>query len=1360
MKKKSKIILGVCIVAAALIGMSVWNTWFSPTKIAFINFQTIQQGSISKANDNSSIKLSEVSLDNLDRLTGYDMVFINGMGLRIVEEQRQQIQQAADKGIPVYTSMATNPANNICNLDSVQQNLIRGYLTNGGKTNYRNMLNYIRKAIDGKISSIPEVEDPAERPSDMLYHAGLTNPDDELEFLTVADYEKFMKDNRLYKEGARKIMITGQMADATGLIEALEKEGYNVYPVQSMTKFMSFIDEVQPDAIINMAHGRMGDKMVDYLKAKNILLFAPLTINSLVDEWEKDPMGMAGGFMSQSIVTPEIDGAIRPFALFAQYEDEEGLRHSYAVPERLKTFVSTINNYLNLNTKPNNEKKVAIYYYKGPGQNALTAAGMEVVPSLYNLLVRMKQEGYNISGLPANAEELGKMIQAQGAVFNSYAEGAFNDFMQKGHPELITKDQYESWVKESLRPEKYQEVVDAFGEFPGNYMATNDGKLGIARLQFGNVVLMPQNAAGSGDNSFQVIHGTNMAPPHTYIASYLWMQHGFKADALIHFGTHGSLEFTPRKQVALCSNDWPDRLVGAVPHFYIYSIGNVGEGMMAKRRSYATIQSYLTPPFLESSVRGIYRELMEKIKIYNNSHKENKDQESLAVKTLTVKMGIHRDLGLDSIANKPYTEDEIARVENFAEELATEKITGQLYTMGVPYEAERITSSVYAMATEPIAYSLLALDKQRGKATDAVSKHRSLFTQQYLTPARHLVEKLIANPALATDELICRTAGITAQELAKARQIEADRNAPKGMMAMMMAMGKARKEYSKEEIELALAIAEVERTIKNVGNYKNALLTSPEEELSSLMNALKGGYTAPTPGGDPIANPNALPTGRNMYAINAEATPTESAWEKGIALAKQTIDTYKQRHNDSIPRKVSYTLWSSEFIETGGATIAQVLYMLGVEPVRDAFGRVSDLKLIPSAELGRPRIDVVVQTSGQLRDIAASRLFLINRAVEMAAAAKDDKFENQVAASVVEAERVLTEKGVSPKDAREMASFRVFGGANGMYGTGIQGMVESGDRWESESEIADTYLNNMGAFYGDEKHWEVFQKFAFEAALNSTDVVVQPRQSNTWGALSLDHVYEFMGGMNLAVRNITGKDPDAYLSDYRNRNNMKMQELKEAVGVESRTTILNPTYIKEKMKGGASAASEVAQTVTNTYGWNVMKPAAIDKELWDNIYDVYVKDEYKLNVKDFFEKQNPAALQEVTAVMMETARKGYWKASPEQLSNIAKLHTDLVRQFGPSGSGFTGDNAKLQQFIASQVDAQTAANYNKELKQMKQATLDGEATKGGMVLKKQSSDAVQGAQEEQNSLNGGLIAGIVLVAFVVMLLILKKKRKK
>ena len=966
---------------------------------------------------------------------------------------------------------------------------------------------------------------------------------------------------------------------------------------------------------------------------------------------------------------------------------------------------------------------------------------------------------------------------SQGAVFGSYAEGAFDAFMKNGNPELITKEQYESWVKQALRPEKYAEVVAANGEFPGSYMSTSDGKLGVARLQFGNVVLLPQNAAGSGDNSFQVVHGTNAAPPHTYIASYLWMQYGFKADALIHFGTHGSLEFTPKKQVALCSNDWPDRLVGAVPHFYIYSIGNVGEGMIAKRRSYAGLQSYLTPPFMESSVRGIYRDLMEKVKIYNAKLGAEKpvtqaelDKASLAVKASTVKMGIHRELGLDSVLTRPYSEDEVLRIENFAEELATEKITGQLYTMGVPYEKERIVSSVYSMATEPIAYSLFALDKMRGQVDAKVVEHKSVFTQRYIEPARKLVGRRLSNPREVSDEEICRLAGISMKDLAKAREIEKERNAPKGMMAMMMAaqkksapdmsqmmsrMGKQKKEYTKEEINMALAVMEIERTVKNIGLYKRQLEQSPENELASMMNALSGGYTAPSPGGDPIANPNTLPTGRNMFSINAEETPTESAWEKGVQLAKSTIDMYRKRHDGAYPKKVSYTLWSGEFIETGGATIAQVLYMLGVEPIRDAFGRVSDLRLIPSAELGRPRIDVVVQTSGQLRDLAASRLFLVNRAVEMAAASKDDQFDNMVTAGVVEAERALMEKGITPKDAREMATFRVFGGANGMYGTGITGMVEAGDRWESEEEIADTYLNNMGAYYGNEKNWETFRQYAFEAALTRTDVVVQPRQSNTWGALSLDHVYEFMGGMNLAVRNVTGKDPDAYLSDYRNRNNNRMQELKEAIGVESRTTIFNPAYIKEKMKGEASSANTFSEIVRNTYGWNVMKPKAVDKELWDEIYNVYVKDKFNLGLKEFFENQNPAALEEMTAVMLETVRKGMWKASEQQVADLTQLHTELVNKYKPSCSGFVCDNAKLRDFIASKVDAQTAAEYQKNISQIRESVAQNDNK--GVVMKKEELNQVA---EQQTQQVDSLWIAIAVVLVLVGLAVLMRRRRK
>lgn len=1377
------------VVSAALTG--AWNLWFSSTQVGFVNYQVINLGQISKANHNSFIKISEISTDELDDLDTYDMVFINAMGLRITEEQRNMIQHAAQNGLPVLTTAATNPLNNIVSVDEAVADTLKAYLGNGGRKNYASMLDYVRKYVDKKWMWTDEPLPVARRVVHQFYHADPENPDsEEVGFTHVSQYRNFLKTHGLFKEKAPAVVITGQMGQPAELVSALEKSGNVVYPVNDFKGLIAShaIDSINPSLVIYMAHGRMGDYAVDYLKQQNIPLFTPLNVNRLIDAWEKDKMGMNGGFMAQSIVTPEIDGAIRPYALFGHYMDEEGLQHAFAIPERLDVFVETVNNYIELQQKPNSKKKVAIYYYKGAGQNALTAGGMEVIPSLYNLLTRLKAEGYTVKNLPASAQELGVMIQRQGAVFGTYAEGAMAEFMKHAQPAIVTKDAYEGCVKKALRPDKYNEILASDGEFPGSYLTTDNGALAVPRIDLGNIVLLPQNAAGKGDNSFKILHGTEVAPPHAYVASYLWSQYGFGADALIHFGTHGSLEFTPGKQVALCHDDWPDRLIGALPHFYIYSIANVGEGVIAKRRAYAGLQSYLTPPFMESSLRGTYRKLSEAIKVYNQTDPQQVDsrqQASFAVKRLAVAMGIHRDLGLDSVLTVPYTEDDIVRIDNFAEELATEKITGQLYTMGVPYEADRITSSVYAMTVDPVAYSLLALDKIRGKAVTDAERKKSLFTARYLSPARSLVARILAGQVVADDALVCQVTGITSEQLEKARLIDRSLQVPQGMMAMMVGGGKpatrpkaengrgdeakhlgkpstammkaamkGKPTYTKAEINLAQAVLEVERTILNVHRYKAALLQSPEQEIRSLLNALDGGYTAPSPGGDPIANPNTLPTGRNLFAINAEATPSESAWEKGKKLAENTIEMYRKRHNDSIPRKVSYTLWSGEFIETEGATVAQVLYMLGVEPIRDAFGRVTDLRLIPSEELGRPRIDVVVQTSGQLRDIAASRLFLINRAVEMAAAAKD-QFENHVAEGVIAAERALTEKGISPKEARELSAYRVFGGVNGSYGTGIQGMVQKGDRWENESEIADVYLNNMGAFYGSEKDWETVKQFAFEAALVNTDAVVQPRQSNTWGALSLDHVYEFMGGMNLAVRHVTGKDPDAYLSDYRNRNNVRMQEVKEAIGVESRTTIFNPAYIREKMKGEAGAAATFAEIVQNTYGWNVMKPKAVDKELWDEIYNIYVKDKFGLGLQAYFEKQNPAALEEITAVMMETARKGMWKASEQQLADIAQLHTQLIAKYKPSCSGFVCDNAKLRDFIASKTDAASAVSYRKDITAIREQMVEG--TDKGMVMKKEQVNTQ--TDETTNVLSNTVVVCVVLVLVVALILLVRRRHK-
>lgn len=1451
-KIKKKHIFLALLAVIVLGGLTrAYSAWVGTTRIAFLNYQAIALGQISHANDNAMIKLSEITTDDFDHLDDYDMIIVNGMGLRIDENQRKQLEEASYK-VPTLTHAATNPANNIVSVDNFDADYLMQYIENGGKKNYHSMLAYIRKFIDGKKFMAPEPERVNERPDYLLTHFDPKDEKgDELGFNSIREYNAFLAKNGLYKEGAPTILLTGFMGAAPDMEKAFEKKGFMVYRINKLQSFIAghHADSIQANAVVNMAHGRLGDYFVEFLKQKNIPLFSPLNINRLTTEWESDKQGMNGGFMSQSIVTPEIDGAIRPYVVFGQRINKEGLQEVYGIPDRMESFVESVQGYVNLKNKKNSSKRIAIFYFKGPGQNALTASGMEVVPSLYNLLVRLKNEGYNVGKLPANPQELAKMIQAQGAVFGTYAEGAYTKFLQSGHPALVTAHQFAGWTQKALSKKMIKEMNQLYGSFPGKYMATDDGKLAVARLQFGNVALLPQVMAGVGGDSFKIVHGTDQAPPYTYVASYFWARYGFSADALIHFGTHGSLEYTPRKQVALGSNDWSDRLIGVVPHFYIYTIGNVGEAMIAKRRTYAQTQSYLTPPFKESELRQTYKQLSDAIQSYE---KKATAEQSLKVKALTVKMGIARELGLDAKQmNKPYSADEIARVENYAEELANEKITGKLYTLGVPYDNDDIRTSVYAMATDPIAYGMLAVDKLKGRAQEGVEKHKQLFDRLYLSKARNTVTQLLGS-ASVSDEYICRYVGITPAELQMARKVEAMQAAPDPIQMMMqmadqmggakeakpkkvdhrtvselraakvshkkkvpqmsreafekmeqtghfpdkmmeaikkgqkwyqedlkrakmakagkgkssqtgrsskdkgMMMSKAPK-YTRQQIRLAQAITTVEHALQNVGKYSEALRQSPLNEMSSLMNALNGGFTAPSPGGDLIVNPNTLPTGRNLFSINVENTPSEDAWEKAKELCDNTIKMYCERHKGEYPRKVSYTLWSSEFIETEGATIAQILYMLGVEPVRDAFGRVTDLRLIPSKQLGRPRIDVVVQTSGQLRDLAASRLFLINKAIEMAANAKGDKYDNLVKAGVTESERVLVEKGMSPKEAREVSMYRVFGGVNGNYGTGIQEMVTAGDRWDKESQIAEVYMNNMGAFYGDEKNWETVRKAAFEAALTRTDVVVQPRQSNTWGALSLDHVYEFMGGMNLAVRNVTGKDPDAYLADYRNHSNMRMQEVKEAIGIEGRTTIFNPAYIKEKMKGGASSASTFAEIVTNTYGWNVMKPKAIDKEMWDEIYNVYVKDKYHLGTKEFFDKQNPAALMEMTAVMMESARKGMWKATPQQLKDIAKLHTETVNKYKPSCSGFVCNNAKLRNYIASKTDAASAKEYQQNVEQIRDAEAAKNSSDKGMVMKKETLN--EDAQKTTTVVSGIVVGVIVIVAFVLLAVLIRRRRK-
>lgn len=1519
------------LLSALLIGafLLLYFKGFAPTEVGFVNYPDYLVAGFADSNSSRFIKVSRINWKEGESpsLKKYAAVYIFGMGLRLSPEQKATLDAAVKAGVAVHVTGASSKESDMSSISGKTLEMVDAYMSNGGKENYRRLLNYTRSEIDKKWFFRPSVEEPVKIPSDCLFHIG-----EGLFFETVAEYEVWYKKAGLYKENAPKLCFLTTNAGPSSAkrehlddtISAFEKAGFNVYPLYGFRKRMQIMKELSPDMVVLMPHGRfsMGgeDDAVEYLKSRNIPLICPINVFEPYERWKNDQKGMGGGILSQSIVMPEIDGGIAPYVLSAQFKNEAGLYEFKALPDRLEKFSSFIAKLAALKKKANSDKKIVIVYYKGPGANALNASGLEVGDSLLNFLKYLKASGYDTGDIPEDSKGLLEMIQKQTAVFGTYARGAEENFIKSADPELISVEDYKKWALQAMPEKLYSELVESNGEPPGKHMALKkDGKsyLALGRIKFGNIVLMPQSLPGEGEDSSMLIHGVKEAPPHPYVATYLWARFGYNADAIIHFGTHGSLEFTPWKQVALSSYDWPDALIAGIPHFYIYTINNIGEAVIAKRRSYATMLTHLTPPFMESGISGELQAIHEKIDTLETLENESLRQAyEKSIAELAAKLNLHKDLSLAAPDESgALRKEDLMKLHNYIHEIDSAKVGRGLYVIGRKYSDDEASETAKLMAVSAIADSLANVDIQKGTFNEADRANAHIFESRYLDPARKAADAILAgaepdsflNPEdlaalkgsgskrgmssdkpvdiasammamqaqnsggrtksgkkedLSGEELnklilkICaekeqmnfllslkdsksferaasmdspaklekarqlaklippmaaavemlskddirrlvaimngdekkkdeifrileepsslKSIGEAADELEKSRA-ERCRNqeykeaasfavnqesgeallsykAP-SIRTMRMYTEKLRKikerlEYLSAQAANADRIASMRdldggkdlasylkkndgafkiftsrldrviagntdiyneyiRSIKlasdalnDIVKYKNALLKSTDSELEAAVNALNGGYIEAGPGGDPIISPDSIPTGRNLYALDAERTPTKEAWQTAIKLNQAVIDA-KMKKDGVYPKKVAFSFWGGEFIRGKGVEIAQALHFLGIEPVWDSRGMVKDVKLIPMEKLQRPRIDVVVQTSGQFRGIGASRLQLIDKAVRLAAAADDGDKTNSVKEGVEAAEKFLISKGLSPMQARNYSAVRVFGGVNGNYGTGITGMVEAGDKWEKDSQIAKRYMQNMGAIYTQDR-WCEFKEGVFEAALLNTDTVMHQRSSNTSGPISLDHVYEFMGGMNLAVRNVTGKDPDAIFSDLRSRTNPRVQGAKEAAMVEARSTILNPKYIGEMMQEGPSAAETFAETFRNCYGWEVMKPDMLEDYLWEDMKSVYIDDKLNLGVRKFFDEKNPYALQEMSAVMLETIRKGYWKASPETTAQIAAVHMELVEKHKPGCSGFVCNNQKLRDMIASLAkDKSQAENYKKAIEDIR-----------------------------------------------------------
>ncbi|UDQ98750.1 cobaltochelatase subunit CobN [Lentisphaerota bacterium WC36G] len=1604
--KKLFIFIIFMAVTAIAVGYGIYNKFASPTRIAFINYPDYLYAEFADSNTNNKfIKTERINWktkkakdgDKITNLNNYDAVYIFGMGLKFSNQQLENLKAAVKNGLAVYVGSATSKENDINSITGKDLQYIEKCLGNSSKANYQRLLNYTRAKIDNKKFFINKITQPVKIPQDGLFYVG----DDNI-FKTVDEYEKFLKAEKLYIENSPKVVfltsnVGGNSEHIQYIIKEFAKQKINVYPVFGFRKKIDFIKEIKPNLVSIMPHGRFAE-VIPVLKELNIPYLCPINVFAPYNSWLKDQRGMAGGIMSQSITMPEIDGGIMPFALSAQFKNERGLYVFKPLKKRIRRFVSTVNKYLNLKQKANKDKKVVIVYYKGAGKNAMNAAGLEVAPSLFNTLKKLQSEGYNVDGLPNNADELFAEIQKRAAVFNPYAKGKIAEFVNNSKMEfnIPTKD-YLSWVNQALPKDLYQSVIDQYGNAPGEYM-NKDDNIVLSGIRYGNVVLMPQSLPAMGDDTVKIIHGAKQAPPHPYIATYLWARFGFKTDALIHFGTHGSFEFLPWKQTALSDYDWSDILIGDMPHFYIYTINNIGEAVIAKRRSYAMMVTHLTPPFMSSD---LYDQLNV---IHNKIHdclqaKENevlrREYEKSLIK-LIKKQNIDKELKLSkNDLSVPLQDDKLLIIHNYIHEIENAKVNRGLYVLGRNYNKEEAQETARLMAVDAIAINMADVDIEKGIITVKQKDNKHFFEDHYAEKAHEMISKIftgqdglkllnnddlklyqqvtknhiktkksvnlmaemmkmranakeqklksssqnstnqiakisekdksmikslyikcsdnseketfiksfadeakfekiasLANPRnlaraqrmakmipkmaktvnLASEEKMLkfirllsknnrykkyfisilddpkiRTKILKQQEQHKINNIKilladdsikslylalnhtklANKLASKKITDMKQLRNKIveiKKIKAQLQFGLRLAndsnyqlitdfdnkhaknIAKVLQTsrqsllkaikicdnnlktaqqrfdsfihamkqiieaVNNVNKYQSALIDSTKIEAEALINVLNGGYIEATPGADPIRNPNSIPTGKNLYSVDAEATPTKEAWEAAKKLTKSLIAN-KLKSTGNYPNKVAFTLWGGEFIRSHGTNVAQILYLLGVEPVWSSTGRVKDVKLIPIEELKRPRIDVIVQTSGQFRGAATSRIYLIDKAVKLAANANDNdffdangkKFVNNVKKGSTDAEKVLIDKGYSPIEARKLSAARVFGGVNGNFGTGIMGLVESGDKWDDSEVIADQYLKNMGAVYSEDM-WSEYKEGIFEAAMQNTDTVVQPRSSNTTGPLSLDHVYEFMGGMNLSIKKVTGKNPDIYFNDLRNPNSIKVQDAKEAAMIEARSTILNPKYLEEMTQEGASAAESMAEIARNSYGWEVMRPKMLEDYYWEDLKATIIDDKHKIGMKKFFEDKNPYALQEMTAVMLETIRKGLWNADEKTKKELAKLHAEMVKKHDAGCSNFVCNNSKLNNMIEKLIndDKQLQKEYQKKIKDIKEVAKNQkkQVNKERVELKKQQPKKQNLDELIKNNKSALIMIGVVILLILISMFIGSKRNKE
>ena len=1089
------------------------------------------------------------------------------------------------------------------------------YLVEGGPENSTNMIAYAKAMLE-------DGDKPA-APSPLL-RAGVYWPGAGIADLDAAKMG--------WSEGApivpiifyRALVQGGGLNPINRMVRSLSRAGLNPLPIfvaslkdpVSTATLSRIFAQAPPDVILNCTAFAVGsphdgdDSPENPLLSNDAPIFQVILSGAAEDTWAEGLHGLTARDIAMNVALPEVDGRILSRAVSfkgeAFFDDatECPIATYQARGDRIDFVTQLTKRWANLRRTADSQKKTALILANYPNKDGRLAngVGLDTPAATVGVLNLLKSNGHDVAP-PADSAALMSQIMAgptnwltdradkEGgeflplSVYNTYFDALPWDIKEQITTRWGSQDQDPFILAQKLPPEA-----------PTDTLQTG---FALSIHRFGNAVVGLQPARGYNIDPTDTYHSPDLVPPHNYLAFYFWLRHHWGADAIVHMGKHGNLEWLPGKAVALSETCWPEAVFGPTPHIYPFIVNDPGEGTQAKRRSSAVIIDHLTPPLTRAESYGPLRDLEALVDEYYEA--AGVDPRRIAhlrreILSLSDVTGLAKDAG--------FTGDEdgdLGKLDAYLCELKEAQIRDGLHIFGQSPTGDQERDLAIALARVPRgdgkgcnASLLRALAGDLGVGIDPLDCDLAAVAE--------------AKPQALRDDSTWRSNGDTVERLEAFSQ---------AMVSGHIAAP------GPQSAAVAAEIADhIMPTIQSCGLA----------EGKALLTGLAGKFVAPGPSGAPTRGRlDVLPTGRNFFSVDSRAVPTPTAWALGWKSANLLIEKHLQDQGDW-PRTMLVTAWGTANMRTGGDDIAQALALMGVKPKWDSANRrVTGFEIMPQSVLGRPRVDVTLRISGFFRDAFPQLIALVDSAAR-AVQGLDEPADLNPAAGRAQA-------------GEDQA--RVFGSKPGAYGAGLQALIDE-RIWADKSDFAEAYLEWGSYAYGQGAEGRKARD-AFETRLSQTEAIVQNQDNREHDVLDSDDYYQFEGGAAAAISTLQGQDRPIYHNDHSRPERPVIRTLEDEIGRVVRSRVVNPKWIDGVKRHGYKGAFEIAATVDYLFAF-AATTGAVRNHHFDLVEEAFIKDD---ETRDFIAEANAPALKEIAERLQEAIDRDIWQ--PKSNSARARI---------------------------------------------------------------------------------------------------------